>query len=270
MVLICSDFHVIQKLQHFSERFFYYMAHPTHRYILKWSKMITPKVRHLAFSREDKASFSFVAGQFITLHIEGPTKILHRSYSIANTPQQDDTIEIACAYVEGGVATGLLFGMQVGDPILASGPYGLFVLKEERPARYLFIATGTGVTPYRSMLNDIKERFKHSHPELEVVLILGVRNSKELLFAEEFVAFAKANPRFKFYTCYSRETSPVTQSFEHHGHVQDLLQSLNLAPLQDIVYLCGNPNMIDDTFNLLTGMGFEKKSVRREKYLFSH
>lgn len=245
------------------------MAQPTHRYILKWSKLIAPKVLHLAFTREDNQPLTFAAGQFITLHIQGPTKILHRSYSIANMPGKDNTIELAVSYVEGGVASQCLFGLQPGDAVDAVGPYGLFVLKDEQPQRYILIATGTGVTPYRSMLAEIEHRLTNSHPSLEVALISGVRNPSELLFGDEFIAFAKKHPRFKFYVCYSREAESLLPH-EIKGHVQDVFRNLNPNPNQDIIYLCGNPGMIDDSFAILTEHGFDRKNVRREKYLFSH
>jgi len=231
--------------------------------------MVAPNVLHLSFRREDPEPFSFVAGQFVTLHIETPAKKVHRSYSIANSPG-DHRIEISCAYVENGVASQLLFGLKPGDAIEAGGPYGLFVLKEEQPKRYILVATGTGVTPYRSMLKEIEHRLKHTQPDLSIALILGVRTADELLFKDEFLAFAKANPRFSFHACYSREPGKILTDFEHQGHVQTALETLQPNPLQDIVYLCGNPNMIDDTFTLLTETGFDKKNVRREKYLFSH
>ena len=246
------------------------MAHPSHRYILQWSKMIAPQVKHFSFVREDNAPISFVAGQFMTLNIEGPNKIIHRSYSIANMPGVDNSVEMACAYVEGGVASNLLFNMKPGDGLAATGPFGLFVLKEEQPARYVLIATGTGVTPYRSMLNELRKRFQNSQPDLKVELIFGVRTPSELLFRDEFLKMSEEFPGFNFHACYSRETDGSLQSFEKKGHVQCTFDDLNLDPAKDIVYLCGNPNMIDDNFALLTEKGFDKKSVRREKYVFSH
>jgi ferredoxin-NADP reductase len=245
------------------------MAHPTRRLIVQWTKRITPMIQHLGFVPEDKQPIPFKAGQFITLNIEGPAKILHRSYSIANAPG-DDTLELACAYVEGGVATKLLFGLHPGDLVSASGPFGLFTLKEERPVRYVLIATGTGVAPYRSMLKDIQERFENAHPELNVALVLGVRNQTELLFGEEFAQFEKQQSRFKFYACYSQSLLENPLSFERFGRVQVVFNELSLNPENDIIYLCGNPNMIDENFALLTEMGFDKKAVRREKYAFSH
>lgn len=246
------------------------MAQVTHPYVLRWSKMIAPKVLHLSFERADKAPLPFVAGQFMTLHVPGPTKILHRSYSIANVPDNSASVEMACSYVEGGIASQLLFNLKPGDTIEATGPYGLFVLKDERPKRYILIATGTGVTPYRSMLQEIKQRLNNPDQDLTVNLILGVREEAELLFKDEFLQFAKEEPNFEFYACYSRAENKALESFERKGYVQTVFEELNLDPLNDIVYLCGNPNMIDETFALLTERGFDRKSVRREKYLFSH
>lgn len=247
------------------------MAQPSHRYILKWSQMISPRVKHLAFVREDDAKLPFIAGQFITFHIDAPDKkkILHRSYSIANSPSQNNEVEIACAYVKGGIASELLFNLQPGQAIHASGPFGLFVLKEEEPARYILIATGTGVTPYRSMLDHIQQRLNH-YSNLNIVVVQGVRTPEELLFAEEFSHFAASQPNFHFRACYSRSPDQILATHERHGHVQDLFPELNLNPNQDIIYLCGHPNMIDDAFALLTNQGFDRKNVRREKYLFSH
>lgn len=248
------------------------MAQPTTTYLLKWSQKITPNVMHLAFEREDAAPLTFKAGQFITFQIaspQDPAKILHRSYSIANIPGKSNVIEIACSYVEGGVASQILFNMKPGDSIQASGPHGLFVLKEEMPARYVLIATGTGVTPYRSMLDELQTRFQ-SQSNLKAVVILGVREKKDLLFGEDFIQFANQQPNFTFSACYSRENNTTLQPFERKGHVQDLFPELALDPAQDLIYLCGNPFMIDQSFATLTALGFDKKSIRREKYLFAH
>lgn len=248
------------------------MAKPTQRYILEWAEMISPVVKHFGFRREDNAPIPFIAGQFITLHIHCPekNKIQHRSYSIANVPEQNNTLELACSYVEGGLGSSLLFNLKPGDSIEASGPFGLFVLKgEENPSRYILIATGTGIAPYRSMINDLRNRLKQN-PQLNVVVLQGVRSSKELLFGNDFCALAKEHPNCSFKALYSREQKDNLDSYEQLGHVQDIFPHLNLNPQQDIIYLCGNPNMIDDAYNHLTSLGFDRKSIRREKYSFSH
>lgn len=238
--------------------------------ILKSTKLIAPQVRHLQFECEDGMPFHFVPGQFITLHIPSEGKTLRRSYSVANTYHDDsNNVEFAASYVEGGVASKLLFEMQPGDKVSATGPFGRLVLRDEHPARYILVATGTGVTPYRSMLAEIEKRFKEQK-DLEVILLFGVRKSEDLLYGQEFVAFAEKNSRFKFRAYYSRVYPDNPSPYEFSGYVLNAFSEINPNPHQDIIYLCGNPNMIDEVFALLVGHGFATENIRREKYISSN
>ncbi len=242
------------------------MIRQSHHLVLKWAEMIAPEVRHLAFALESDEPFVFIPGQFITLMIQSNDKLLRRSYSIANRRSCENLIEFAAAYVKGGIATQLLFNLQPGEKVTATGPFGRLILRDEQPARYILMATGTGVTPYRAMLNEIADRLE-KQPELQIVLLFGVRKPEELLYREEFVNLAKINPRFDFKAYYSR--APSQQAYEYQGHIQNSFADISPNPEKDIVYLCGNPNMIDDTFALLTQLGFPTQNVRREKYISS-
>lgn len=233
--------------------------------ILKESYPITPTVRHFVFAPVGEPSFSFIPGQFITIHLPYQGKIIKRSYSVATIPSGNNVIELAASYVKDGPGSEFLFHLKPGDTIEASGPSGRLVLRDETPARYLLVATGTGVTPYRSMLPELAERF--AREPLQVVLLLGVRTREELLYGNDFMAFAEKHPQFHFMAHYSREPEVNLASFEYRGHVQVSFDTLNLNPSQDIVYLCGNPNMIDESFAALKARGFDVQTIRREKYI---
>jgi len=233
--------------------------------VLEWSADITPTVRHLAFRRADQEPLEYVAGQFINVHWERDGQRTHRSYSVVTAPGSSELIEIAVAPVEGGFATGRLFALQPGDMVEASGPYGRFVLREDPPCRYLLVATGTGVTPYRSMLPDLERLVTDGGYRVE--MMLGVRKRDELLYAEDFLALADSSERFAFRACYSRELPDTPEPWEARGYVQHAFEHLALDVEADIVYLCGNPNMIDEAAANLKETGFGIKQVRREKYL---
>ncbi|KPK60043.1 MAG: hypothetical protein AMJ59_08000 [Gammaproteobacteria bacterium SG8_31] len=226
---------------------------------------ITPTVRHFAFRRADQEAFEYTAGQFVNLHWDRDGKRTHRSYSVANPPGETGLVEIAMAPVEGGFATSKLNALAPGDMIEASGPYGRFVLRDDPPCRYLLVATGTGVTPYRSMLPRLRELLATG--DYRVDLLLGVRGPEELLYGEEFRAMAEAHENFSFHACYSRADPAVASPWECRGYVQNRLADLGVSPDVDIAYLCGNPNMVDAAAEFLKGAGFGIKSVRREKYL---
>jgi ferredoxin-NADP reductase len=234
--------------------------------------MLAPTVRHLAFERVDGQPLAFVPGQFLQIHFHyADGTATKRSYSVGtvgdgSTPVQ--RIEIAVSYVEGGAATQLLGELPHGGVIDASGPYGRFCLQAgDANGRYLLLATGTGVTPYRAMLPQIQALLQKG--DREVVLLYGARNETELLYGEEFEAFAQANPGFTFHGCLSRQPRAVPRPSDRQGHVQNVLAELAPSAERDIAYLCGNPNMVDAAFTALKDVGLAVAQIRREKYISS-
>ena len=226
------------------------------------SRMLAPSVRHLGFERADGQPLAFIPGQFLQIHFHyDDGTATKRSYSVAtvgdgHSPVQ--RIEIAVSYVDGGAATKLLSGLEIGGTIEASGPYGRFCLQDsDTHPRYLLLATGTGVTPYRAML-----------PAFEKLLAKGDREVV-LLYGEEFEVFAQTHPGFSFYGCLSRQPRAVPRVNDRPGHVQTVLAELQPAADRDIAYLCGNPNMVDAAFNALKESGLPIPQIRREKYISS-
>jgi ferredoxin-NADP reductase len=232
---------------------------------LKSKKFITPTVLHMEFITPDNCSFTFIPGQFITFHFELEEKAYSRSYSIGSIPTQTKSIEIAVSPFQGGPGTRKLFSLEPGDLIQTSGPFGRLILRDEPVKRYILIATGTGVTPYRAMLPELLER--SIKEGVEVIILLGVKSPEELLYAQDFLDFSEMHKAIKFYAFYSRSLPSILKEYERSGYVQTAFSELDLNANSDIVYLCGNPNMIDDAFNLLRLKGFETTQVRREKYI---
>ena len=238
--------------------------------------MLAPTVGHYSFVRDDGQPLDFNPGQFVQVHFHyadgTPTK---RSYSLAT--QRDhalapgEAVDIAVSFVAGGAATALFEALQPGDTVQASGPYGLFVLKPaDANRRYLLIGTGTGITPYRSMLPLIAKLI--GERGIQVVLLAGARTPEELIYADEFRAFADAHPaNFRFVPCFSRElphaASPHAHADVRHGYVQQHLSEFAPNAETDIAYLCGNPNMVDACFEALKGHGLPVPQIRREKYV---
>lgn len=226
---------------------------------------LTDSVRHFVFECSDDAMTSFVPGQFITMHLPYGEKVLKRSYSIANQCHSS-YIEFAAGFVPEGPASELLFSLNVGDIIQANGPFGRLLLKDEPVKRYYFVATSTGITPCLSMLNSLTQKLKND-PSLEVHILQGIRTANDLLYKEEFLNFAKNNNNAFFYACYSREDKRPLEQFEYLGYVQNKLNELSPFDTDDITYLCGNPEMVDACYKLLTSNNVDIKQIRREKYI---
>lgn len=242
------------------------MSHQKFNLILNSREFITPRVMKFSLAREDGASFEYTPGQFITLHLPWEDMVLRRSYSIATPALQAgsaDEIDIAVTTVESGRATGVLSALKPGDRIESTGPFGRFVLRDDPPVRYVLVATGTGVSPYRAMLPELGRRL--AEPGNSACLMLGVRNRDELLFGTDFEAFAEQQADFEFAPAFSRDPDAG-----RHGYVQQYLARMALDPERDIVYLCGNPDMIDEAVAHLKASGFGNPRIRREKYVSSN
>ncbi|MGA9853475.1 MAG: FAD-binding oxidoreductase [Gammaproteobacteria bacterium] len=244
------------------------MSHERFNFILQSCQMVTPRVRQLSFRREDGGPFHYAPGQFVTLHMPWEDKELRRSYSIAASPGSVDDVQLAVTYVEDGRASRQLYAMQPGARVEATGPFGKFVLRDDPPGRYLLVATGSGVAPFRAMLPQLRERLNGSRHE--AVLLLGVRGPDELLYGEDMLQFARENPAFRFIASYSRRLSEPPSAHERKGYVQEHVMELNPDPKRDVVYLCGNPAMIDTAVERLKAIGFENHNLRREKYVSSN
>ena len=238
-------------------------------------RMLAPTVAHLAFLRDDGQALDFIPGQYVRIHLRAADgSELRRSYSLATVHDHalgpGEAVELAVSYIPGGTATVLFEHLAPGDRIEASGPYGDFRLEpEDRNRRYLLVASGTGVTPFRSMLPELERLM--AERGLEVVLLLGARSPEELLYGDEFRAFAERHPGFRFVPCLSREL-PAPGSLHAHpdvreGYVQTHLAEFAPDPVHDIAYLCGNPAMVDAAVQILAGFGLPDTHIRHEKYV---
>lgn len=233
------------------------------------SKQIASNVKKLVLKRDDDGQFSFLPGQFITLLFDNiDSKLIRRSYSISSTPEFTNLVEIAISYVHGGIASKYLFKMQPGDKLNAMGPAGRLVLKDSEKIRKLvLVGTGTGIAPYRAMLPTLQQALISNVDK--IYIFLGVQYRADAVYAEDFREYSHKLTNLHFTACLSREQQELFVD-EQKCYVQHCFDQLNLEPKQDIVYLCGNPNMIDDSFSLLTESGFDSKRVRREKYISSN
>ena len=237
------------------------------------SRMLAPSVRHLDFARDDGQPLDFIPGQFIQVHFNYPDgTATKRSYSLATVHDHalgpGEAVEIAVSYVTGGAATALFTALDEGQQIQASGPYGRFCLgAADANQRYLLIGTGTGVTPYRAMLPQLRQMM--ATRGVDVVLLFGARTPEELIYGEDFYAFAAENPGFRFVPCFSRELPANPHGDVRRGYVQDALAEFGPDAAGDVAYLCGNPNMVDAAFEALKLAGLPVPHIRREKYVSS-
>jgi CDP-4-dehydro-6-deoxyglucose reductase, E3 len=220
-------------------------------------RQIAPEVRHFEFEAVGLDRLDFVPGQFVSLTADVEGKPITRAYSLASAPNGTNRFELCLNCVEGGRLSPRIFAMQPGDRMAMSAPLGTFTLRE--PARdSILIATGTGITPFRSYLRAFLAK---GAPQF--TLLLGARYEAHLLYRQEFEAMAQQHPQFRFWPTLSR---PEPSWYGRSGHVQAHLAEAIGGRTDVDFYLCGLAQMVDDVRAMLKEMGFDRKQIRSEKY----
>ncbi len=247
------------------------MVSPRHPVILKEKRELAPNTLELTYVREDEAPISYLPGQFFSIDFKYQGEEKSRSYSAAGRVddlKNNREFRFAITAVPDGAASTYFFQASPGDRAKMSGPFGALVLPRQDPARYLLIGTGTGVAPYRAMLPELERRMAQN-PALKVELVMGVRTPQDLIYGDEFSALAAAFPGFSFSACYSRQMPGEPRPHEFSGRVNCRFESLDVDPGQDMAYLCGNPDMVDEAAAWFMERDFSAKNLKREKYKFS-
>jgi ferredoxin-NADP reductase len=162
-----------------------------------------PKPMLARVTLESDEPVDFVAGQYVGLRYDG----IARAYSVASPPTRDD-LELCVRRVPGGrLSPKICDGMAVGDTVTVRGPYGELVLQDRSPRDMVFLATGTGVAPFKSMIDYLFETGRDAvgGTDRDVWLFLGAGWRDDLPYREAFRARQRERDNFHFVPCLSRE-----------------------------------------------------------------
>jgi ferredoxin--NADP+ reductase len=184
-------------------------------------------------------------------------------YSILSAPD-DQALEFFFYTRADGDLSKQLSGVNAGDQLwVKRAAAGKLTLSQVRASDTLcLLATGTGVSPFLSMLKTPEPFLRFN----KVVLVYAVRHNQDLRYQELFGELSKRYPgQFQLIAFVSRETpSAHLMPFAIHGHITESLQNGTLEVLLNIDFspqttqfmLCGNPGMVKDAVSVLQQRGF--------------
>ena len=229
----------------------------------------------------DGHTVAFEPGQFATLGLpdtsppdpnrparpgrpgRGP-KLIRRAYSVASPATQTDALDFYVVRVDGGKLTPGLWALQAGDALYMNPKLGGHFTLEGVPGgrTLVMVGTGTGLAPFRSMYLT----HKHDNRWDRFVLLDGCRLARDLGYRGEMESAAAADPKFVYLPTVTREPEGSAWT-GHRGRVNALLEAeafeqaagVPLDPATCSVFLCGNPQMIDQAEADLTQRGFRTR-----------
>ncbi len=218
--------------------------------------------RHLEFEACGLPRLGFVAGQWLSLKANKPDgEEITRAYSIASPPGDDNRFALCLNRVQDGFMSNFLCDMQEGAEIGCQGPFGDFILRA--PLRdTLFVATGTGIAPFRSMLHWLLAD-ESRHEGKNFWLLFGNRTEKDIYYHGEFQAMAARHANFHYLPTLSRGSSDWQGL---RGYVQQHVPEVVQGRTHMHAYICGLDKMIQANRELLKSLGWDRKAILYEKY----
>lgn len=192
----------------------------------------------------ERNNFEFIPGQCVNLGLVGSG--INREYSSYSSVHDKKKLEFLIKIVEGGAVSTALSKLSKGDLVQIDGAYGKFILRDphDLEKKRIFVGTGTGIAPFHS--------FAVSYPKLNYQVIHGIRSRDEEYDVNDY-----GN---RYIGCTSRD-----KTGDFVGRVTDYLKSKPIDLTADY-YLCGNSDMINDVYDILSGAGVNGSQIFTESF----
>lgn len=193
--------------------------------------------------RLEKNGIEFRAGQYLVLNIPGEKNA--REYSIYS-PENAPFIDLLIKEVADGDVSVKLKSLRIGTKLEISGPFGFFILRDIRNSEnnhFTFVATGTGISPFRSMIL--------SNPGLNYNLIHGIRYNHEAYDSSDY-------PADCITVCTSQQNG-----VGFSGRVTQYLKEKGIRE-NSVYYICGNSAMVNEVSGYLEESGIQPENIRTE------
>lgn len=199
----------------------------------------------------------FIAGQYVSIKIDDQGT--RRSYSICTPPSTNHGFGLLVDVSPGGVGSSFLQNLPIGQNVEVLAPLGRFTVSQQPEEELVFVATGSGITPFKSMIEDL---IQNQDEKRDMTLYWGMRYIQDLFWLDEIQDLVEAVPNFHFYPVLSQ---PVPEWSLSTGHVTDLLQVHQFLPTAGF-YICGNKGMIESTQAMLLAKQVPVQYIHHEPF----
>lgn len=230
---------------------------------LEEKKVLNDKFIQYSFELVSPHLLEFESGQYVSLQVNDQG--VRRSYSICSSPGIQHGFELMVDTSPHGVGVEFLENLQYGETVSLLAPMGRFTLlpvTENSPSEdaIVFVATGSGVAPFRSMILDLLQERHDTRP---ITLYWGLRYVEDLAWQDEFQDLADFFPNFQFHPVISRasEEWPLCR-----GRVTDCLNVHALPSARAGYYMCGNKTMIDEVSQFLLSKEVPAENIHHEMF----
>jgi len=203
--------------------------------------------------------FAFQPGQYVIFQIPAEREVVRRSYSISTTPSDQRHFEICVRAVAGGHGSNYVHRLRPGQKVRFEGPMGDFTLRDN-DRDILMVATGTGISPIKSMLLHLLEQRSNR----KVHLLFGVRAVQDIFYTDFLRGLEAQYPNFQHQLVLS--APDPAQWAGRRGRVTDAVRELVCPAKRTEAYLCGSQGMVVEVEAILRGKGVAAEHIHHENF----
>ncbi len=227
--------------------------------------MLTHDVREIRLGLVEPSEIDFRAGQYVQVSVPGRGEPVFRAYSVASAPEERREIELLVRLVPGGVCSTYLHGVEPGDEVTFTGPYGEFDLDEDESTELVLVAGGCGIAPIRSIIRHVCAGW----PDRRSWLFFGARSEEDLFNLDEFRGLADTHPGFEFH-CALSAPAPADEWDGEVGFIHESVErhmpSVRGKGKRCQAFLCGPKPMLEASIRVLRAKGVRGDRIYYDEF----
>lgn len=204
-----------------------------------------------------QSNFKYLPGQYINI-IKGDYK---RSYSIANKDSTTGIVLFIKHYQGGKFSTYLFNEAKINDLLRMEGPLGTFFYRKTNKTNIIFLATGTGIAPIKSILENMEQN-NVEMKDKNIYLFFGGRTQEDIFWEPQF-----KNINVHFIPVLSRSENNWNGE---KGYLQEALITKKIDLSDSVVYACGSVNMIKDAKEITIKNGLPEELFYSDEFISSN
>lgn len=222
-------------------------------------KKFTNDIAELFLKIPNRIDFDFIPGQYLSLKYQN----IERSYSILSFDSDNKILSILCKKIQQGLFSNYLFEeAKENDRIIIKGPLGMINIFHSDVKNYIFLATGVGISPIKSMLNS--QQGVNFFKNKKMIILWGNRYKENFIynFQQEMKLF-----NLDVFNCLSKKDSELNDY--EFGYVQEIMIKKNISLEDSIIYACGSNEMINNAYLICKDNDFDMSFFYSDAFLDS-
>lgn len=224
--------------------------------IVAQKEKLTEHTYFVSFKLQQPEMISFRAGQCMMLMCGAG---VNRTMSISSLPSETQQVSMVHDIAPMGPGSKWTLSLSVGDTVNFVAPTGVFFFDESSPRKKVFVATGTGIAPFYSMIKE----YLNKKGDAQIEVYWGLRCEADMFWQKEFNDLYESYPNFKWHQVLSK---PSESWKGLTGHVTEHVLHSDKDLSNDEYYLCGNKLMIEDVRAQLIAKNVPKDQIKSELF----